>query len=536
MLVRILFGHVPDRIGSVPVALVSLTFEAAGQYLLWTAPNPVVALTGACLTGLGCSLMFPAMGMEVVRRVPPHMRGTAAGGLAAFQDLAFGLTGPATGLLADRFGYSVVFLIGGLAATLGFALVIAIARKDREQTTLASTGQSEPTNRAASFPRVTLGLMVLLAVAGGGYWSITQQQASPAPVAAPPRPTVTVSPPLRRDVAQTTDFTGQFSAVDHVDLRAQVSGYLTEIHFTDGQIVHKGDLLYVIDPRPYAIQLQQATAQYQTAVAGLDLANKEVSRSAALHRDDFASGETLDQRIQVQQAALAAIEQAKAAIRSAQLNLEFTRITAPFTGRIGARSVSIGSLISGGVGAAIGPNLGSIVSLDPIHLDFDMSEADSLAYQRYLATQPPGLAATIRISLSDETGWPRKGLLDFMDNQVDRSSGTMHARATVANPDLLIAPGQFARLELPMSALHPVLLVPDAALVTDQSRKLVMTVLPDGTVVPKPVEIGALYGDDLRVITKGLAPTDQVVINGLMRVRPGVKVAPHPGEIDLALK
>jgi multidrug efflux system membrane fusion protein len=409
------------------------------------------------------------------------------------------------------------------------------------------TGHSEPTLRAAPFTnltpqkhgtagRITLSVVALLAVAGGGYW-VNHHSTGQTPVAAaPPRPAVMVSPPLQRNLAQTTDFTGQFSAVNQVDLHAQVSGYLTEIHFTDGQIVHKGDLLYVIDLRPCAIQLQQAAAQYQTAVASLDLANKELSRSTTLHRNDFESGETLDQRTETQQAALAAIEQAKAALRSAQLNLDFTHITAPFTGRIGARSVSLGSLVSGGMGASSSTNLGSIVSLDPIHLDFDMSEADSLAYQRFLAAKPPSLDTTVKLSLSDETGWQRSGVLDFMDNQIDRGSGTMHAQATVANPDLLIAPGQFARLQLPMSAPRPVLLVPDAALVTDQSRKLVMTILPDGTVVPKPVEIGALYDDNLRIIARGLTATDQVVINGLMRVRPGTKVAPHPGEIHLASK
>ena len=386
--------------------------------------------------------------------------------------------------------------------------------------------------------RITLGVVALLAVAGGGYWVVVaRRQAAPAAIAAaPPRPAVTVSPPLQRNVAQTTDFTGQFSAVDQVELQAQVSGYLTEIHFTDGQIVRTGDLLYVIDPRPYAIQLQQAVAQYQTAAASLDLANKEINRSTVLHRNDFASGETVDQRTQIQQAALAAIEQARAAIRSAQLNLDFTRITAPFTGRIGARQVSIGSLVSGGMGAASSTNLGNIVSLNPIHLDFDMSEADSLAYRRFIAAETPGPEAIVKVSLSDEAGWPRQGVMDFMDNQVDRSSGAMHARLTVANPDLLIAPGQFARLQLPMSAPRPVLLVPDAALVTDQSRKLVATVLPDGTVLRKPVEIGALDGDRLRVVTKGLDSSDQVIINGLMRIRPGVKVSPHAGHIDLALQ
>ncbi len=354
-------------------------------------------------------------------------------------------------------------------------------------------------------------------------------------------PTVTVSPPLQRSLARWTDFTGQFSAVDQVDLRAQVSGYLTEIHFTDGQVVHKGDLLFVIDPRPYEIALQQAVAQYQAATAGLDLANKQVARTTDLTRDNFASRELLDQRVQAQLAATAAIEQARAAIHAAQLNLDFTRITAPFSGKVSMRRVSIGSLVSGGPGATASTPLTTIVSLDPIYLDFDMSEADYLAYQRFLtAEQPgpdrpspgrPGPDRNVLASLSDETGWPRHGELDFIDNAVDRSSGTMHARASLANPNLLIAPGQFARLRLPVSAPRPVLLVPDAALVTDQSRKLLMVVGPDGTVAPKPVEIGALDDDHLRVITSGIAVTDQVVINGLMRVRPGSKVTPQPGQI-----
>lgn len=416
------------------------------------------------------------------------------------------------------------------------------------------TGHIQPLDRALPFTRPApgrgrsairsaAGLLALLAAAGGGYWALHARSTAPTAAAAPPPPpAVTVSPPLQRSLAQSTEFTGQFSAVDQVDLRAQVSGYLTEIHVADGQLVHHGDLLFVVDPRPYAIQLQQAVAQYQTAAASLDLANKQVARSTALKRNDFASGETVDQRTQVQQGAVAAVDQAKAAIQAAQLNLDFTRIAAPFDGRVGARQVSVGSLISGGVGAGSGTKLTSLVSLDPIHVDFDMSEADALVYQRYLAAGKSGTASksgadrSIKLSLSDEAGWPRQGTLDFIDNQVDRGSGTMHARATVANPDLLIAPGQFARLQVPMSAPRPVLLVPDAALVTDQSRKMVMTVAADGTVTPKPVEIGPLEGDHLRVVASGLAPDDQVVVNGLMRIRPGAKVTPHPGPIDTAEK
>ncbi len=355
--------------------------------------------------------------------------------------------------------------------------------------------------------------------------------ATPAAPAGPPPLPVTVSAPLTRDIASWTTFTGQFSAVEYVEMRAQVSGYLTEIHFTDGQIVHKGDLLFVIDPRPYEITLQQANAQLLTASAGLDLANREIARTARLQHEDFASTELLDQRVQQQRGAEATLEQAKAAVRSAQLNLEFTRITAPVGGRISMHRASVGNLI-----ANSSTLLTTIVSLDPIHLDFDMSESDYLTYQRFLQSQHGGSAGhpidrTVEASLSDEQGWPRRGTLDFIDNQMDRSSGTIHARATLPNPDLFISAGQFARLRLPTSSAKPTLLIPDEAVSTDQSRKLVMTVGPDGVVVPKLVELGALSSDGLRVVLSGLSADDRVIINGLMRARPGSKVAPQPGHI-----
>ncbi|HJT06101.1 MAG TPA: efflux RND transporter periplasmic adaptor subunit [Stellaceae bacterium] len=395
---------------------------------------------------------------------------------------------------------------------------------------------TEPRQRRAGI-RAGLGVVALLLAVGGGLIGFNRLHdgGTTTAAAAPPPPTVTVSTPLQRKVAASTTFTGQFSAVDHVEIRAQVSGYLTEIHFTDGQIVHQGDLLFVIDPRPFEIQLQQATAQQQTAMAQLDLANKQLARNTELRRSDVVSADVLDQRVQQQRAAQAALEQAKAAIRAAQLNLEFSRVTAPITGRISEHRVSVGSLINGGPSAGASTLLTTIVSLDPIHLDFDMSEADYLSYQRFLQSQHTdgNVDRAVDVRLSDEKGWPRHGVLDFLDNELDRGSGTIHARATLANPDLFIAPGQFARLRLPMSAPRPVLLVPDAALTTDQSRKIVMTVGADGTVVPKPVEIGAL-SDGLRVVTSGLVADDQVVINGLMRARPGAKVTPQPGTIAVA--
>ncbi len=386
-------------------------------------------------------------------------------------------------------------------------------------------------------PAVLAGTLGLAVVGAAAFLLLahTTTTAAVAQSAPPPAPPVTVSTPLQRQVTDWNELTGQFSAVNSVEIRARVSGYLTEIHFTDGQIVHKGDLLFVIDPRPYEVELQQAVAQYQTASAQLDLANRELSRTAQLRKGDFASAETYDQRVQQQRAAQAAVEQAKAAIRSAQLDLEFSHITAPIDGRISKHLVSVGNLVSGGPNAASTTLLTTIVSLDPIYLDFDMSEADYLAYERAVREGKLGAArdgsVTVQARLMDEQAWHRQGTLNFLDNQLDRGSGTIRARASFPNKDDFIVPGQFARLRLPTSAPHLALLVPDAAVATDQSRKLVMTVSADGTVVPKVIEPGPLF-DGLRIVRSGLNPSDKVIINGLMRARPGAKVTPQPGKIE----
>ncbi len=387
------------------------------------------------------------------------------------------------------------------------------------------------TTRRSRRWHVPVGLLLAAGALPAGYSWFNGQSAAVV-AAPPPPPDVTVSVPLQKQLATWTDFTGQFSAVDRVEIRAQVSGYLTEIHFTDGQIVKKGDLLFVIDQRPYQIVLQQARAQLQTAQAGLELANKQLTRTTELRRSDFASVETFDQRVQQQASAVAAVDQAKAAVGSAELNLEFTRITAPQSGKISTHRVSLGNLVTGGQGGAT-TLLTTIVSLDPIYLDFDMSETDYLAYQRFLHSPHEGrdIDRTVLVSLSDEGTFKHRGVLEFLDNEMDRSSsGTIHARASLPNSDLLIAPGQFARLRLPTAASADVLLVPDSAVNTDQSRKLLMTVSADGTVTPKIVEIGTLDGN-LRIIKSGVGRDDKVIINGLMRARPGSKVTPKPGSI-----
>jgi RND family efflux transporter MFP subunit len=364
-----------------------------------------------------------------------------------------------------------------------------------------------------------------------GYFVFAPHKANQAAAVATPAPPVTVSQPLRRAVDSQAGFLGQFSAIDRVELRAQVGGTLTEIHFKDGQIVHKGDLLFVIDPRPYEIRLAQAQAALETANARGALANNQLSRAQSLKRNEFATQETVDQRTNDQNASQAAVEDAKARVRDAELDLEYCRVQAPLTGRIGARQVSTGSLIAGSR-AATSPTtlLATLVLLDPLYLDFDISESDFLTFSRERARTPGPLANKVLIGLSDETNFSREGTLDFIDNALDRSSGTIHARATVPNPDLFLAPGQFARLQVAITPPTPVYLLPDAAVVPDQSQRLVMTVAADGTVKPKIVTTGELRGG-LRVIQSGLEASDRVVIDGLMRAIPGSKVTPQNGTI-----
>ena len=363
------------------------------------------------------------------------------------------------------------------------------------------------------------------------YFGLAPHRGNQAAAVPTPAPQVTVSQPLQRKIDSRASFLGQFSAIDRVELRAQVGGTLTEIHFRDGQVVHKGDLLFVIDPRPYEIKLEQAKAALQTATARVELANAQLSRAQSLRRNEFATQETVDQRTSDQDSSNAAVEDAKARIRDAELDLEYCHVRAPFTGRIGARQVSVGSLVAGSR-AATSPTtlLATLVSLDPLYLDFDMSESDFLTFSRERARVGGPLANKVMIGLSDENNFTREGTLDFIDNALDRSSGTIHARATVPNPDLFLAPGQFARLRVAIAPPTSAYLLPDSAVVLDQSQHLVMTVGPDATVKPKIVTTGDLRGG-LRVIRSGLGPMDRIVIDGLVRAIPGRKVAPQDGTI-----
>lgn len=396
--------------------------------------------------------------------------------------------------------------------------------------------RQSPARRAMRWT-AALALLFIVAAGAGLYWHGLSEPAGAAGRApAPPPPEVVVSHPLRHELVEWDEFTGQFASVEYVEIRARVSGYLDSIHFQDGQIVRKGDLLFVIDPRPFENALASARAQVAQAEARLELAQRQVQRSSELRQRDFASQSVLDERLEEMRQASAALDAAKAAVKDAELNLEFTRITAPVGGRIGRHEVSVGNLVAGGSGG-VTTILTTIVSLDPIHFYFDMSEADYLAYQRAAAsgklTSTRDGKVPVYARLGDEKDWPREGRLDFVDNRVDRGAGTIRARAVFPNPDLFLTPGQFGRIRIPGSEPYEALLVPDVALVTDQSNKLVLTVAEDGTVVPKLVRPGPIY-DGLRIIRSGIGPEDTIIINGMMRARPGAKVAPRPGTIALA--
>lgn len=385
-----------------------------------------------------------------------------------------------------------------------------------------------------------LGVVALAFLLGGLPWLHStrgqQEGEAAAQAAPPPAPPVTVSRPLRRELVEWDEFTGQFAPVDAVEIRARVSGYLDSVHFVDGQIVQKGDLLFVIDPRPFEAALASRQAELAQAEARLELARRQLGRAGQLRERDVVATSVLDERQQEMRVAAAGVEVARAAVRIAELDLGFTRVTAPIAGRISRREVSVGNLVSGG---AAGPStlLTTIVSLDPIRIEFDMSESEFLAYQR--AAQGSAFqfnrdgTLKVQVRLFDERNWPREGRLEFLDNRVDRRAGTIRARAELENDDLFLTPGQFGRLRLPGSVSYEAMLLPDSAVISDQASKIVMTVAPDGTVVPKVVRPGPME-QGLRVIRSGLSADDLVIINGLMRARPGGKVTPQPGAIEVA--
>ncbi len=369
-----------------------------------------------------------------------------------------------------------------------------------------------------------IGLLFALTLAGCDEKAQSQG-------AAPP-PQVTVAQPVKRTVTDWDEFTGRFEAIQEVQVRARVGGFVNSVEFKDGAIVRAGDLLYIIDPRPFEAVVLQAEGQLADARAKGELARRDLERGLTLVQTSAVSEQVVDQRRQALQAARAAGTQAEGALRAAQLNVEFTHVVAPITGRISRHLMTPGNLVQGSEGSAT--LLTSIVSLDPIYIYFDVDEATYLKNNKLWfegkRSSSRDTANPVQVTLTGETKPSHEGTMDFLDNRLDVSTGTLRSRAIIPNHDLSILPGQFGRVRLIGSSPYEALLLPDTAIATDQSRKIVFVVKDDDTVEARAVELGPL-DEGLRVVRMGLKPDDRVVIDGLQRARVGAKVAPKKADI-----
>src|SRR5712672_3543539 len=391
---------------------------------------------------------------------------------------------------------------------------------------LAATEKSERLAQIQIFNFHSLGdlrpLIVLLAVTLSGCGDKPPQQ----PAAGPPP--VTVAQPVKRTVTDWDEFTGRFEAVEEVQVRARVGGFVTSVEFRDGAFVRAGDLLYVIDARPFEAVAEQADGQLADARAKGELAKRELDRALTLNQTQAVSDSIVDQRRQALQAAHAAEMQAEGALKAAKLNIEFTHVLAPMAGRVSRHLVSIGNLVQGSEGNAT--LLTSIVTLDPIYIYFDVDEATYLKHNKLWSEgRRPSSRDTpnpVQVTLTGETKPSHEGKMDFLDNRLDKSTGTLRSRAVIPNKDLSILPGQFGRVRLIGSLPHEALLISNTAIATDQSRKIVFLVKDDDTVEAKPVTLGPL-DEGLRVIRDGLKAEDRVIVDAIQRARVGAKVTPQ---------
>ncbi len=375
--------------------------------------------------------------------------------------------------------------------------------------------------------------LVLAAVASLGAPAISQAQQGP-----PPAFPVTFATPVAKRITNWDEYSGRFEAVSSVDVRARVSGFIENVHFKDGQVVKVGDLLFSLDKRSFELSVESAAAEVARTEAQVEVTSADVDRAEPLVKSRTISGQAFDQRRANLAVAQASKQAAEAALKSAKLNLEWAEVRAPIAGRISDKRVDVGTLISGG-GAAPSPTLlTTIVSLDPIHFVFDVSESDFLRYSRLFLSgdrsSSRDSANPVRIRLADEKDWPHTGKMDFVDNQLSVRSGTLRGRAVVSNTSQLLQPGLFARLQL-FGGETDALLIPDSSVVSDQARKIVFTVGKDDVVEARPVTLGPIV-DGLRVVRDGIDKETKIIVDGLANpaVRPGTKVTPTAGTIKSA--
>ena len=380
--------------------------------------------------------------------------------------------------------------------------------------------------RQTSWLRVSATLAILAGLAA----ACARTAAQPAPQG-PPR--VSVATVLDRDITEWDEFTGRLEPVETVAIRPRVSGYVSAVRFREGAIVRRGDPLFLIDPRPFQADVDRLRAELLRARATVQRASSELQRAERLRADNAMSQEEHDRRAAFSQEAAAQVAAIEAALRSVELNLEFTSIVSPITGRVGRAIVTEGNLVSSGPGEAT--LMTTVVSLDPIHAHFD---ADERIFLRSAALARGngrrGAAAAgfpIRMALASDEGFPREGRLDFLDNRLDPASGTIRGRAVFANPDGALTPGLFVRLRVAGNGSSRARLVQDRAIGTDLDKKFVLVVGADNTIQYRAVSLGPLV-DGLRIVRAGLESGEQIVVNGLQRVRPGMTIAPERVAMD----
>jgi len=369
--------------------------------------------------------------------------------------------------------------------------------------------------------RTFFALLALVAALGAGC-------GPQKPPPAPPPPTVSVTEVVQREVMEWDEYTGRLEPVESVEVRARVNGYLESIHFEDGALVKKNDLLFVIDPRPYKTDYDRAEAELARAETRLELASNDFDRAGRLFKSHAISEEEYDSRSKAKKEADSNLTAAKAALEGARLNLEYTRVQAPIDGRISRRYVTAGNLVHGGTGMPT--LLTTIVSIDPIYCYIDADERSVLRYQQLSREGKRVSARDFKIpcemALANETGFPHKGMIDFVDNRLDPNTGTLRARGVFTNSNRALTPGLFARLRIPGSGKYQALLLPDRAFSSDQTLKFVYVVNAQGKVEFRPVTVGPVV-DGLRVVRDGLKAGERVIVEGHMRVRPGITVTPQ---------
>ncbi len=379
---------------------------------------------------------------------------------------------------------------------------------------------------------LTLAAALTAGMMGGCRKQPAQAQNAPPP----PPPAVTVAHPIEHEVIEWDEYTGRLQAVETVEVRARVSGFIESTHFEEGSLVEKGDLLFVIDPRPFEVELEKAKADLASAEAQREYAKSVQRRLEEARTGSAVSGIELENSRRDVLEAEANVSSAEAGVRDARLNLEWTRVTAPISGRVSSRYVTPGNLINGGPGEAT--LLTTITSIDPIECTIDADEQSVLKYQR-LSREGKRVSARdtpipCYLQLADEEGFPHKGMITFVDNRLDPETGTIRAKATFDNPNGWLVPGFYAKVRIPGSGRYTATLVPNSAVGTDQAQRFVMVVNDQNQVERRNVKLGSLFGG-LRAIESGVSTDDRVVINGLQRAQPGAAVTPQPGEISAEL-